>query len=93
MSSEIEFKDNMSVSDKYPTSGAGRKYSKITYFVINHSGGYIKDERQASYLFLVIAVVAFFVAALNINSAFKNSAPKPLPYESPAREDGLPNIN
>jgi hypothetical protein len=41
---------------------SGHQNSKMVAFVINHSGGAIKDEKQANAVLLVLAVVIFLIS-------------------------------
>jgi hypothetical protein len=52
----VEFEQYRSVQTQGPQK------SKMVFFLINHSGGAIKDEKQANAVLLVCAVVLFLIS-------------------------------
>ncbi len=62
----VQFNDKFSLPNN-PRFQAG-KPSKMVGWVIKFSGGYIKNEKQANYALLAVAVIAVVVAILNFSS-------------------------
>ena len=51
-----------------PTRSVQSQTPKIVQWVITYSGGYVKDEKQATYVLIGFVVVAIIVAFFFVNS-------------------------
>ncbi|MDQ1299476.1 MAG: hypothetical protein QG636_144 [Patescibacteria group bacterium] len=66
---------------------------KIVKWVMQYSGGYIKDEKQAQYVLLIAVGIAVLVAITAPFVLGGGSASKPLPWKPPAPEAYPKNWN
>jgi hypothetical protein len=63
MTPNVQFETESELEHSFPMSGA-RKKAGMTQWVINHSGGLIRNEKQANYILMGIVVLAAFIMSV-----------------------------